>query len=98
MATNTNGLPALSVVCLATLMIVLDVSIVNVALPSVRASLDFSPAALSWVVDPYLLTFGCLLMLGGRLGDSYGPRRLLLIGIAEWGDPFYSSSSCCHPA
>ncbi len=82
MLTDRTRWLALYVLCLATLMIVLDVSIVNVALPSIRESLDFSPAALSWVVDAYLLTFGGLLLLGGRLGDLYGPRRLFLVGIA----------------
>ncbi len=73
---------ALYVLCLGTLMIVLDTSIVNVALPSIRDSLGFSAAALPWVVNAYLLTFGGLLLLGGRLGDIYGPRRLFVAGIA----------------
>ncbi len=72
---------ALYVLCLGTLMIVLDTSIVNVALPSIRASLGFSEASLSWVVDAYL-TFGGFLLLGGRLGDLYGQRRLFIAGIA----------------
>jgi EmrB/QacA subfamily drug resistance transporter len=72
---------ALIVLCLATLMIVLDTTIVNVALPSIRADLGFSETSLAWVVNAYVLTFGGLLLLGGRLGDLYGHRRLFLIGI-----------------
>src|SRR5437763_7548398 len=73
---------ALIVLCLGTLMIVLDTTIVNVALPSIRADLGFSQTSLAWVVNAYLLTFGGFLLLGGRLGDLYGPRRLFLAGIA----------------
>jgi len=73
---------ALIVLCLGTLMIVLDTTIVNVALPSIRADLGFSQTSLAWVVNAYLLTFGGFLLLGGRLGDLYGPRRLFLFGIA----------------
>jgi EmrB/QacA subfamily drug resistance transporter len=62
-------------------MIVLDTTIVNVALPSIRSSLGFSEASLVWVVNAYLLTFGGFLLLGGRLADLYGQRRLFLIGI-----------------
>ena len=67
--------------CLGDLMIVLDTTIVNVALPSIRADLGFSEASLAWVVNAYLLTFGGFLLLGGRLGDLYGHRRLFLVGI-----------------
>ena len=63
-------------------MIVLDTTIVNVALPSIRADLGFSETSLAWVVNAYLLTFGGFLLLGGRLGDLYGHRRMFLIGIA----------------
>jgi EmrB/QacA subfamily drug resistance transporter len=73
---------ALTVLCLGSLMIVLDTTIVNVALPSIRASLGFSEASLAWVVNGYLLTFGGFLLLGGRLGDLFGHRRLFMIGIA----------------
>jgi EmrB/QacA subfamily drug resistance transporter len=73
---------ALYVLCLGTLMIVLDSSIVNVALPSIATSLHFSQDSLSLVVNAYLLTFGGFLLLGGKLGDIYGPRRLFLIGIS----------------
>src|SRR5947208_4884648 len=73
---------ALYVLCLGDLMIVLDTTIVNVALPSIRTDLGFSEASLAWVVNAYLLTFGGFLLLGGRLGDLFGHRRLFLIGIA----------------
>ena len=72
---------ALIVLCLGSLMIVLDTTIVNVALPSIKTSLGFSQTSLAWVVNAYLLTFGGFLLLGGRLGDLYGHRRLFLIGI-----------------
>jgi EmrB/QacA subfamily drug resistance transporter len=62
-------------------MIVLDATIVNVALPSIREDLGFSEASLAWVVNAYLLTFGGFLLLSGRLGDLFGHRRLFLIGI-----------------
>ncbi len=72
---------ALTVLCLGSLMIVLDTTIVNVALPSIRTGLGFSQTALAWVVNAYLLTFGGFLLLGGRLGDLFGHRRLFLAGI-----------------
>jgi EmrB/QacA subfamily drug resistance transporter len=72
---------ALYVLCLGDLMIVLDTTIVNVALPSIRTDLGFSEASLAWVVNAYVLTFGGFLLLGGRLGDLFGHRRLFLIGI-----------------
>jgi len=62
-------------------MIVLDTTIVNVALPSIRNDLGFSETSLAWVVNAYMLTFGGFLLLGGRLGDLYGHRRLFLLGI-----------------
>jgi EmrB/QacA subfamily drug resistance transporter len=73
---------ALYVLCLGTLMIVLDVTIVNVALPSIKEDLGFSDSSLAWVVNAYLLTYGGCLLLGGRLGDIFGMRRLFLFGIA----------------
>ena len=72
---------ALIVLCLGDLMIVLDTTIVNVALPSIRADLGFSQTSLVWVVNAYMLTFGGFLLLGGRLGDLFGHRRLFLSGI-----------------
>jgi EmrB/QacA subfamily drug resistance transporter len=82
---------ALIVLCLGTLMIVLDSTIVNVALPSIRSDLHFSSTQLAWVVNAYLLTFGGFLLLGGRLGDLYGHRRLFIGGIAF----FTAASLCC---
>jgi EmrB/QacA subfamily drug resistance transporter len=73
---------ALYTLCAASLMIVLDATIVNVALPSIRDDLGFTESSLAWVVNAYTLTFGGLLLLGGRLGDLYGPRRLFLAGIS----------------
>src|SRR5436190_20279524 len=72
---------ALYVLCLASLMIVLDVTIVGVALPSIKKDLGFSQSSLAWVVNAYLLTYGGCLLLGGRLGDLYGHRRLFLSGL-----------------
>jgi EmrB/QacA subfamily drug resistance transporter len=73
---------ALYVLCAGSLMMVLDSTIVNVALPSIRQDLGFSETSLAWVVNAYVLTYGGLLLLGGRLGDLYGHRLLLLHGIA----------------
>ncbi len=78
--TRTRWL-ALVVLCMGSLMIVLDTTIVNVALPSIRADLGFSQTSLAWVVNAYMLTFGGFLLLGGRLGDLFGHRRLFLFGI-----------------
>ena len=72
---------ALMVLCAGVLMIVLDTTIVNVALPSIREDLRFSETSLVWVVNGYMLTFGGFLLLGGRLGDLYGHRKLFLLGI-----------------
>src|SRR5216110_1131798 len=80
MDTRTRWL-ALYVLCLGSLMIVLDVTVVNVALPSIRGDLGFSETSLAWVVNAYLLTYGGFLLLGGRLGDLFGHRRLFLSGI-----------------
>jgi len=72
-------------------MIVLDVTIVGVTLPSVRADLGFSEAALAWVINAYLITFGGFLLLGGRLGDLLGHRTLFLAGVAV----FTAASAVC---
>src|SRR5450755_2405999 len=76
----TNAL--LAVVCLAQFMVILDVSIVNVALPSIRGGLHFSSTGLQWVVNAYTITFGGFLMLGGRAADLLGRRRVFLAGTA----------------
>ncbi len=72
---------ALIILCLGDLMIVLDTTIVNVALPSIQQDLGFTASSLAWVVNAYMLTFGGFLLLGGRLGDLYGARKLFLIGL-----------------
>jgi EmrB/QacA subfamily drug resistance transporter len=72
---------ALIVVCLAQLMVVLDVTIVNVALPSIQHDLHFSQANLTWVVNAFLVTFGSLLLLAGRIGDLIGRKRVFLAGV-----------------
>jgi EmrB/QacA subfamily drug resistance transporter len=91
---DRNRWLALYVLCLGSLMIVLDATIVNVALPSIREDLGFSETSLAWVVNAYLLTYGGLLLLGGRLGDLFGHRRLFLYGIAL----FTLSSLACGVA
>ena len=75
---------ALFVVCLGQLMVILDTTIVNVALPSIQSDLDFSQSSLTWVIDGYLITFGSLLLLAGRLGDLFGRKRIFLAGVASF--------------
>ena len=78
---NPRRWTALIVVCLAQLMIVLDVTIVNVALPAIQHQLHFSQGNLTWVVNAFLITFGSLLLLAGRLGDLAGRKRVFLAGL-----------------
>jgi len=82
---------ALYVLCAGVLMIVLDATVVNVALPSIQTDLRFSQANLAWVVNAYLIAFGGLLLLGGRVGDLVGHRRVFLAGLAL----FTSASLLC---
>src|SRR5712672_1726313 len=82
---------ALIVLCLGVLMIVLDTTIVNVALPSIRADLGFTETSLVWVVNAYMLTFGGFLLLSGRLGDLFGHRKLFLLGITLFT---FASAAC----
>jgi MFS family permease len=82
--TDTNRWHALYVLCTGVLMIVLDATIVNVALPSIQDDLEFSQGALAWVVNAYLIAFGGLLLLAGRLGDLLGQRRIFLIGLTAF--------------
>jgi EmrB/QacA subfamily drug resistance transporter len=84
MTDPTRRWPALYVLCLGDLMIVLDSSIVNVALPSIQSDLGFSQSALAWVVNAYLLTFGGFLLLSGRMGDLVGTRRVFQTGVAAF--------------
>jgi EmrB/QacA subfamily drug resistance transporter len=83
-ATPDRRWASLIVVCLAQLMIVLDVTIVNVALPSIQHDLGFSQANLTWVVNAFLITFGSLLLLAGRLGDLAGRKRVFLAGVVTF--------------
>ncbi len=83
LSTRTRWL-ALVILCVGDLMIVVDTTVVNVALPSIRNDLGFSQTSLAWVVNAYMLTFGGLLLLSGRLGDLFGHRRLFLIGTTAF--------------
>ena len=85
---------ALAVVCLAQLMVVLDATIVTVALPAIQADLHMSQADLTWIVNAYLITFGGFLLLGGRLGDLLGRRAVFLGGVAA----FTAASALCAVA
>ena len=80
--TDRNRWAALYVLCVGMLMIVLDATIVNVALPSIQDDLGFSQSNLAWVVNAYLIAFGGLLLLAGRIGDLIGQRRVFLVGLA----------------
>ena len=82
---------ALAVLCLGQLMMVLDATIVNVALPSIQADLRFSPANLTWVIDAYMIAFGSFLLLAGRVGDLIGRRRVFLAGLVLFT---LASASC----
>jgi len=83
LSTRTRWL-ALVILCVGDLMIVVDTTVVNVALPSIRSDLGFSQTSLAWVVNAYMLTFGGFLLLAGRLGDLFGHRRLFLLGTAAF--------------
>ncbi len=93
-ATERNRWIALYVLCVGMLMIVLDVTVVNVALPSIRTELGFSQSSLAWVVNAYLIAFGGLLLLAGRFGDILGRRRVFLAGLAV----FTLASAACGAA
>src|SRR3712207_1162005 len=73
---------ALHVLCVGMLMIVLDATVVNVALPAIQDDLGFTASSLAWVVNAYLIAFGGLLLLAGRLGDLIGRRTVFLVGLA----------------
>src|SRR3954451_11557890 len=72
----------LALILTVQLMLILDMAVVNVALPDIRGDLGFTPSALSWVLNGYTLTFGALLLLGSRLGDVFGRRRTFMAGLA----------------
>ena len=78
---------ALAVVCMGQLMMVLDATIVNVALPSMQRDLGFSQANLAWVIDAYMIAFGSFLLLAGRLGDLLGRKRMFLTGLVVFTPP-----------
>ncbi len=88
---DRNRWIALYVLCAGMLMIVLDITVVNVALPSIKSDLGFSQSSLAWVVNAYLITFGGLLLLAGRLGDLIGRRTIFLAGLAV----FVAASVLC---
>ena len=88
---DRNRWIALYVLCIGMLMIVLDITVVNVALPSIKDDLGFSQSSLAWVVNAYLITFGGLLLLAGRLGDLVGRRTIFLWGLAV----FVAASLLC---
>ncbi len=83
-ASDRRRWTSLAIVCMAQLMIVLDVTIVNVALPSIQRDLHFSQGNLTWVVNAFLVTFGSLLLLAGRLGDLAGRKRVFLSGVVTF--------------
>jgi MFS family permease len=82
---------ALAVVCLGQLMVVLDATIVNVALPGIQADMRFSQASLTWVLDAYMIAFGSFLLLAGRVGDLIGRKRVFLAGLVV----FTGASALC---
>src|SRR2546421_10999207 len=83
-ASNRRRWAALVVLCLGQLMIVLDVTVVNVALPTIQRELHFSQASLAWVVNAYLLTFGGLMLLAGRMGDILGRKKTFIAGMTSF--------------
>src|SRR3954469_16860007 len=91
MQTKDTRWLALYVLCAGMLMIVLDVTIVNVALPTIQQDLDFSQSSLAWVVNAYLIAFGGLLLLAGRIGDLIGRKAVFLGGLAA----FTAASALC---
>src|SRR3954449_1336533 len=80
--TETNRWLVLAIVCLAQFMVILDATIVNIALPSIQRGLSFSDANLQWVINSYTLVFGGFLLLGGRAADLLGRKRLFIAGLA----------------
>jgi MFS family permease len=85
---------ALITVCFAQLMITVDTSIVNVALPQIQHHLHFSQSSLTWVINAFLVTFGSFLLLAGRLGDLAGRKRVLLAGLTVFTGASLLSPSC----
>src|SRR4051812_42755576 len=85
---------ALPALCIADVLVALDGTVVSVALPSIQDDLDFTPAALQWVVTAYTLALGSFLLLGGRVADRVGPRRTLMAGLGV----FTAASLVAGPA
>src|SRR3989449_10295208 len=81
-ARQVNRWLVLGLVCIAQFMVILDATIVNVALPSIQRGLHFSPTSLQWIVNAYTLVFGGFLLLGGRAADLLGRQRLFIAGVA----------------
>src|SRR4051812_6222535 len=92
--TDTNRWTALVILCVGMLMIVLDATVVNVALPSIQDDLGFSQSSLAWVVNAYLIAFGGLLLLAGRIGDLVSRRGMFLAGLVV----FTTASLACGAA
>ena len=88
----------LALVCVAQFMVILDITIVNVALPSIGAALDFRPDDLQWVVTAYVVCTGGLLLVGGRLGDVFGRRRTFVAGLALFTAASLASGLAPSPA
>jgi len=82
---------SLMILCTGFLLIVVDMTIVNVALPSIQKDLGFTQSGLAWVINAYLIAFGGLLLLAGRLGDLFGRKRVFLIGLGI----FFRSTNRC---
>ena len=89
---------ALVVIAIAQLMVMLDLTIVNIALPTLQRSLGFSVASLAWVIDAYVLAFGGLLLFGGRLGDLFRRRRMLMVGVALFTLSSFAGGLASSPA
>ena len=73
---------ALALLCAAQFIVILDTSIIGVALPAIQTDLGFTPGGLSWIFNAYVIAFGGLLLLGGKLGDVFGARRMFMLGFA----------------
>ena len=89
---DVNPWLVLVLVCLAQFMVILDATIVNVALPSIQADLNMSESGLQWVVNAYALLFGGFLLLGGRAGDLIGRKRVFLAGLVLFTAASFSAS------
>ena len=85
--TQTRRWAALAVIALAQFMVIMDTSIIGVALPKIQADVGFSPSSLSWVFNAYVIAFGGLLLLGGRLSDLFGAKRVFSPGWARPRSP-----------